>query len=224
MTVNGARNKDWEDLASFTMDGVPYLLIADHGDNNAQRGVCTLYLLREPALPDPGANLNGDVAIEREIRFRYEGGPRDCEAVAVDVAAKKILLLTKRTQPPELYELPLASPAAGGTLLARKIGSTEVTSPMDSIIPFRNQPTGMDIAADHSFAAVLTYYGVFVFPKNPAESWPESFARKPVMLEPHILPQAETIAISEDGNSIFVVSEGRKTPIIRYRKTTRPTP
>jgi hypothetical protein len=82
----------------------------------------------------------------------------------------------------------------------------------------------MDIAADQSFAAVLTYYGVFVFPKTPAESWSRAFARKPVMLEPHILPQAESVAISSDGNDVFVVSEGRKTPIIRYRKTTRPTP
>jgi hypothetical protein len=142
----------------------------------------------------------------------------------VDVAGKKILLLSKRTQPPELYELPLAPPTAGGTLTARKIGSTAVTAPLDSMIPHRNQPTGMDIATDQSFAAVVTYYGVFLFPKSPTESWPTAFSRKPVSLAPHILPQAESIAISDDGNDIFVVSEGRKSPIIRYRKTTRPTP
>lgn len=224
VTLKGARNKDWEDLASFTMDGVSYLLVADHGDNNAQRDICSLYLLREPSLPPPGANLSGEVPTDREIRFRYEGGPRDCEAVAVDVVAKKILLLSKRTQPPELYELPLIPTAADGTLIARKIGSSAVSAPMDSMVPYRNQPTGMDIAADQSFAAVVTYYGVFLFPKTPAESWSNAFSRKPVMLAPHILPQAESIAISDDGNDIVVVSEGRKSPIIRYRKTKRPTP
>ena len=30
-------NRDWEDLASFTLDGVPYLLLADIGDNAAKR-------------------------------------------------------------------------------------------------------------------------------------------------------------------------------------------
>jgi hypothetical protein len=33
VSVNGARNRDWEDLAAFTHDGNPHLLIADTGDN-----------------------------------------------------------------------------------------------------------------------------------------------------------------------------------------------
>ncbi len=32
-------NVDWEDLASFSIDGKPYLLVADIGDNDARRKI-----------------------------------------------------------------------------------------------------------------------------------------------------------------------------------------
>ena len=221
VSLKNARNVDWEDLASFTMDGESYLLVADTGDNEAKRDICTLYILREPAIPVTGKTLNATVSAQWSIRFHYEGGPRDCESVAVDAGAKKILLLSKRTDPPELHELPLLPPKGSGTLVTRKIGTTIVTAPIDSMIPFRNQPTAMDVSADGSMAAVLTYYGVFVFPKKPGEEWSEAMARKPVTFDPHGLAQAESIAVSNDNNTIFVISEGRKSPIVRYRKSAR---
>jgi hypothetical protein len=222
VTLKNARNVDWEDLASFTMNGKSFLLVADTGDNEAKRDICTLYILREPAIPATGETLKATVSAAWSIRFRYEGGPRDCESVAVDAVAKKILLLSKRTDPPELHELPLLPTKENGTLVTRKIGTSRVAAPIDSMIPFRNQPTAMDISADGSLAAVLTYYGVFVFPKKPGEEWSEAMARKPVTFDPHGLAQAESIAVSEDNNTIFVISEGRKSPIVRYRKSARP--
>ena len=54
LTVKGVKNIDWEDLASFTLDGNPYLLVADTGDNNAKRETRTFYILREPTLPAEG--------------------------------------------------------------------------------------------------------------------------------------------------------------------------
>lgn len=223
VTLKNVRNVDWEDLASFTMNGKSYLLVADTGDNEAKRDICTLYILREPAIPATGETLKATVSEDWTIRFRYEGGPRDCESVAVDTVAKKVLLLSKRTDPPELHELPLLPSKENGTLVTRKIGTSSVTAPIDSMIPFRNQPTAMDVSADGSMAAVLTYYGVFVFPKKPGDEWSEAMARKPVTFEPHGLAQAESIAVSDDNNTIFVISEGRKSPIVRYRKSARPT-
>ena len=41
-------NRDWEDLASFTLDGRSYLLIADVGDNASRRNDCALYIVAEP--------------------------------------------------------------------------------------------------------------------------------------------------------------------------------
>lgn len=217
-TLTGARNVDWEDLASFQLGGKPYLLAADTGDNESKRDSCTLYILNEPELPATDKSLDHQSRVQWQIRFRYEDGPRDCESVAVDAAAGKILLLSKRTEVPFVYELPLKPEDDSEVLTARRLGGTSVQAPTGNRIPFANQPTGFDLTPDTSIAAVVTYYGVFVFPKKPDESWASAFSRAPIDLGPHALPQAEAIAFSKDGSSIFALSEGSGTPIIRFQR------
>lgn len=214
-TLNGALNIDWEDIASFQLEGKPCLLAADTGDNESKRDSCTLYVLNEPELPAADEMLEHQSRVQWQIRFRYEDGPRDCESVAVDAVAGKILLLSKRTETPFLYELPL-KPGDGSIQTARKIGKTSVPAPSGSLIPFANQPTGLDLTPDGKLAAVVTYYGVFVFPKSAEEPWETAFARDPVCLGPHQLRQAEVIAFSKDGSSIFVTSEGSGAGMVRF--------
>jgi hypothetical protein len=217
VTMKGTKNIDWEDLASFTLDGKNYLLVADTGDNNSKRKSVTLHIIKEPKLPEKGKTLDVTVPPAWEIEFQYEGGPRDCESVAVDSKGGKIILISKRTQPPEVYELPLGPPTKAGIQTAKLIGKTMVKS-VDSIIPFRDQPVGLDITADNSLASVVTYYGVFLFPRQVNESWATAFSRAPTPLQPHLLGQAESIAFSKDGKTIYVVSEGNNSPIRRYKR------
>ena len=211
------RNIDWEDLASFTLDGQNYLLVADTGDNGSKRESCTLHILREPTLPAVGQKLAATVTVAWQIHFCYEGGPRDCEAVAVDAKAGKIILISKRNEPPEVYQLPLRPPANSGILTATRLGPTAVRSPLNALIPFQNQPTGLAITADHSLAAVVTYYSIFLFPRRPEESWADAFAKPPTALQPHLLGQAESVTFSKDGKSLYSLSEGRSSPIARYQ-------
>lgn len=218
VTVEGVKNTDWEDLASYTSGGVARLLIADTGDNNARRPHVSLLIVREPAIPAGGKPVAGSVKVERRIDFRFEGGPRDCEAVAVDVANQRVLLLTKRTSPPELHELPLTPKTAGGTLpVTRKIGTVTLPPPTRLRLALATQPTAMDISADGAAVVVLTYFGVFLFPRAEGQSWQAAMAA-PVALGPHLLPQAEAIAFSRDGSSIFVLSEGKKQPLMTYER------
>mgnify|MGYP002632305319 CR=1 FL=1 len=214
ISVEGTTNRDWEDLASFSLDGTPYLLIADTGDNSSKRRFVTLYVVQEPSLPTAGKNLSGKVPVAWDINFTFEGGARDCEAVAVDETGRKIILTSKRTEPPGVYELPLR-PAKNP--IARKIGSTETRATGLTLpIAFRNQPTGMDISADASMAVITTYHGAFLFRRKAGETWAETFVRKPESLGPHGLQQAEAIAFANDGMSIYLVSEGKDSPIARF--------
>jgi hypothetical protein len=217
VTLKNVKNIDWEDLASFTLEGKSYLLVADTGDNNAKRETRFFHILREPALPAAGKKIDGTVSPAWRIQFRYAGGPRDCEAVAVDAQAGKILFISKRTTPPELYELPLRAPKSPAVLTATPVGRVTVNSPGGDLVPFSNQPTGLDITADGSLAAVVTYYGVFLFPRKPEQSWAEAFSGMPVGLPPHLLGQAESVAFSKDGRTIHAVSERLASPIARYR-------
>ena len=217
VTLRDIRNTDWEDLASFTLGGKPYLLVADTGDNGSTRPECLLHVVAEPALPAAGKKLDETVSPAWTIRFRYDDGPRDCESVAVDAKAGKILLISKRTTPPVIYELPL-KPVGHDLVTAKRIGTIPTPFPAGNPqIPFAAQPTGFDLSADGRFAVVVTYLGTFVFPKAAAESWPAAFTKPPLALEPHLLRQAESIAFSRDGSLIHAVSEGAKSPLVTYR-------
>jgi len=116
-----------------------------------------------------------------------------------------------------VYELPL-QPANGGVVVARRIGQTDVSPPAGGFPhPFGAQPTGLDFSPDGTMAAVVTYVGVFVFPKRPNDSWAAVFARKPVILPRHSLAQAESIAFSRNGRTLWVVSEGARSPLVAYQ-------
>ncbi|MEM6986509.1 MAG: hypothetical protein AAF499_08200, partial [Pseudomonadota bacterium] len=58
LPVRGARNTDWEDLASFSWRGAHWLLIADVGDNAARRARVSLYLVPEPSAGDSAATVH----------------------------------------------------------------------------------------------------------------------------------------------------------------------
>ena len=53
--IADAKNKDWEDIVSFSVGGTAYLMIADIGDNDSKRKDVTLYVIEEPALIDSRA-------------------------------------------------------------------------------------------------------------------------------------------------------------------------
>ncbi|WP_146909188.1 hypothetical protein [Arenimonas daejeonensis] len=101
----GVANIDWEDLASFELDGKPYLLIADTGDNGGLRRDLVLHVLEEPS------DLATPAKLAWSLRFRWPDGPRDCEAVAVDPKRGEVLLLSKNACRPNCSACPCAPPA-----------------------------------------------------------------------------------------------------------------
>lgn len=214
--LKGSTNIDWEDIDSFTYRGKPYLLVADVGDNAEARETCALYIVPEPPLPAEGKRLSGAVTPAWKIVFRYEDGPRDCESVAVHPQSGKILLLSKRAKPPALYQLPLASPG-NKVPTATLVAHTPAGSFPGSILPFSNQPTGMAINTAGTLAAAVTYHRVVLFPRQPNESWAVAFSRKPILLKPHSLPQAESITFSKDGKTLTLISEGKQARLASYQ-------
>jgi hypothetical protein len=214
-----ARNRDWEDISSFTLDGEPYLLVADVGDNDAKRKKVTLYVVAEPDLAE-----DDKVKLEPagRVDLRFPDGPRDVEAVAVDIANERVVLLTKRDIPPVLYEVPLR-PATNKTITATRLGTVATLPPptrqdVDQAIFTKDwhwQPTGMDLSADGTRVVVLTYRAVYVYRRGPGESLYESLSGRPYRLGLGNFRDAESVAFSADGESIFVTVERRRAPLLR---------
>jgi hypothetical protein len=221
----GVDNTDWEDVAAFRLEGRAWLLVADVGDNDAKRGLVRLHLVAEPS----GAELRPTAILtvkpEYSLQVRYEDGPRDCEAVAVDPVGRQVYLLSKRDEPARLYRFPLAR--ANGVVTARRVttvpkleGATEVDFFLKGLLGRKlNWPTAMDFRADGRAALVLTYGAVLVFERRGSEDWFETLQRDPIRLAFHGLRQAEGACFAADGRAILIVSEGT-TEMVRYDRVS----
>ena len=218
--VADAANRDWEDMAALEWQGKPYLLIADVGDNRATRETCHIYVVAEPMRQASGA-FPPTIDIAWQFPFRYPDGPRDCESVGVDTRRQEILLITKRTSPPQLYVLPLR-PSSGVVITAKRLGDIPripSPSPLDLIAnpafgKLSSQPTAMDIRKDGRLALVLTYKEVYLFSRSPRESWAEALARTPVNISLPHLKQQESACFSLDGLVMYVSTEQQPAPLL----------
>jgi hypothetical protein len=203
--IGRARNVDWEDLASFSYADKHYLMIADVGDNNHTRSEYSLYVVEEPAPRKIRARRVQELPVAWQIDFRYEDGPRDCEAIAVDSAEEKIYLLSKSLFSSRLYELPLVSSPRQPVQVARALGR----------IPRFSLVTAMDIAADSTTALVLTYQHPYLLERNAGESWASGLQSPPRQLRAPALFQAEAACFDFQADSVYISSEGSPAPLVR---------
>ena len=203
--IEKAKAVDWEDMCSFEVDGEPWLLIADVGDNDAKRSrkknPCTLYLLHEPT------SSKRSQAAEYDIRLQidYEDGPHNCEGVAVDTERKEILLVSKESPlTAALYRLPLDLQDGKQQRTATRVGSFPV--------PFA---TALDIAPDgQSLLAVNMWHGVLIR-RKAEQSWKDALSSHAKQVTLPKRRQGESVCFSRDGQSFFVNSERKRQPLWR---------
>ena len=216
LSLDDAENRDWEDISSFVLDDAPYLLVADVGDNLRRRESVYLYIVEEPDLAD-------DDKVREEpawtIELRYPDGPRDVEAVAVDVDNERVLLLSKRNLPPQLYSVPLRP--SEDIVTATKLGAIRSLPPprrsdvaaAPKTKDWHWQPTAMDILGDT--AIVMTYRALYTYTREADEDWFDALNRPPLRTSLGGIPNAEAAAISHDRSSAYVTIENRKPPLYR---------
>lgn len=227
--LRNAPARDWEDMASFQWDNQCYLIIGDFGDNNGKRRSVTLHIVREPHLSD----LTGDSEVldpAWSIRYRYEDGPRDCEAVAVDSANGRIFLLSKRDVPATIYELDLRAPSDNSVQVAKRVAFlTGIPQPTVAQYErtsldgrFRAQLTAMDISPDGSAAIVLAYRNAYLYKRQTGQTWVDVFSGDPQLIPLPPLYKGESICFAPDGQTIYVTSEWNPAPLFRVRSLGKP--
>jgi endonuclease/exonuclease/phosphatase family metal-dependent hydrolase len=212
-----SRNKDWEDLASVRLDGKPYLMVADIGDNDAKHGHRTLYFVEEPS-----PQKKGEEKLGWRVRYVYPDGPRDSEAAAIDIENNRALILSKRDLPPRLYEVPLQTDK-DEVLTATSLGTVEsLFRPTRQQVEFAPktkewfwQPVGMDISEDNLAAVILTYHAVYYYQRQPGQDWLEALNTKPARISIGNFKNAESIAFGDDKRSVFVTGENKHSLLLR---------
>ena len=221
LRIDGVRAIDWEDIASYSLGGKPWLLIGDIGDNAGVRKDYELIAIEEP-------ELSADDAVQTikptwRLRFRYPDGSHDVEAMAVDTQHRQILLINKHP-PLTVYALPLGpGKANAGTLVAKKLLElTSIPQPDANerkarypAARFGGSPTGLDIDVAGKRAIVLTYRDIWLFKRAAGETWKQAFSHTPQQIPLPPMAQAEAIGFDRNSRSILVSGERLPAPLLK---------
>ncbi len=212
------RNRDWEDLATFREDGVSWIIVADTGDNQHQYKQYFLYLFREDQLLNANDKI---INPDKTIEFSYINGSQNCEAIAIDPVRLEAILINKKDKnAPTAYRLSLTQKKPN---IATIIAELKQFSKRSSFTKLAKRFTGvnldavtaMDISSNGMFALVLTYKSIWLYEKSKKTSWSSTFSRPAKIVANHTLPQAESLSIDLNQQSVTISSEKLPAPVIK---------
>lgn len=226
ITISDGLAFDWEDMASFELDGKPYLIIGDVGDNNAIRPSITFYIIEEPDISAEVDGFNLDLSSAWSISARYPDGARDCEGLAVDTSNETIILLSKRDDPARLYELPLRAPAVNLPVTLSYLGEvTSLPAPTAEDLSqpfgeFRHQVTALDIfpTVENGLHDILvvTYKDAYRFQRATGQSWLQALNGSPQTIDIPQMAQTESGGFTQHRLVGYVGSEQAPYPLHRF--------
>lgn len=209
--LEGVKPYDWEAISHFKQNGKAYLLIADIGDNRAQRSNG----IRLTAIEEP-QKVHGRLVSKPawSLSLRYPDGSRDAESLAVDETDNAIYILSKRDNEARLYRAELPE-GRNSTQMLRLLGTIQpLDAPVDTaepfdlkVLPFTHQPTDMAFSPDRSEVAVLSYAHIYVYPRSPQQSWLAALQGTPQVIPLPGARQYEGLSYTADGQAWVVVRE-----------------
>jgi hypothetical protein len=213
ITVPGARNVDWEDIAvAPDAAGTASVWLADIGDNDAVRTEVQVYRVDEPRIrPSDRGRIVRTKAAE-VWRLRYPGGAVNAESFAVAPDGTGYLVTKSVLGSSVVYRLPVHSDSRHVQLLTR-VGTVEFR-PTGSTNPFgvagQLTATSAAISRDGSVFAVRTYSDAYVWRLRSADVG-AALEQPPTRVALPQQPQGEGIAVA--GSKLLLDSEGEHSPV-----------
>lgn len=216
---------DWEDIASGTVGGQPYIYVADFGDNGSVRATFNIFRIKEPTITGSGGAIAaGDY---ETITGQYDAGTppvsKDAETLLVDPDTGDMYVILKRDATQKVYKLAYAASYSGtqtfvyqGAMTALPsvttvaLGATACYAVSGTI-----SPNGQEIL-------IRNYNDVYYFPRDKntqtiLQALQQSLVLVPAFVgggsvspkksHPNAEPQGEAICYSPDGRDLWTCSE-----------------
>lgn len=207
-TINGAVNRDWEDIAigKNPTSGVAEIYLADIGDNRLTNTIKQIYVVSEPEV-FPTQTLEAvELTLLHTISFTYPDNINyDAETLLFDQRSSTFYVITKRHPgAEENYDkiFSIAYSVTDEIQVATFVGNVEL--PLDEIVHYG--ATGGDISPDGNFILIKNYQNVYMWERKNLTI--QDALDQPALEVPYIMePQGEAVAWRHDGNGYFTVSE-----------------
>jgi hypothetical protein len=188
LTLAGVAARDWEAVAAGRDDrGRPALFAGDIGDNNGVWPEVAVYRVTEPA-----ALRDATVPAVR-YRLRYADGPHNAEALLIDPRGNRLYVATKAEAGGGLYRAPARLDPAGINVL-RRIARVPPVVTDGAFLPNGRGFVLRDYQQAHVYAGPGRRAGSFDLP---------------------LQFQGESLAVTADGRSLLVGSEGPDSEVWR---------
>lgn len=208
--IENAKNKDWEDIATFKdKSGKCFLYLGDIGNNEQDKNQLTIYKVAEPQVTENNKDSSKQNPVETEpaeaINYSYPDGNHNAETLMVHPQTGDIYVLTKHpSRPSEVFKIGAKT---------EKIADVTVPS-----IPY-GFLTGGEISPDGKRVIVCDYVAGYEIklPDN-AKSFDDVWKQTPTRIELGERKQGEAIAYSADGTKIYATSEKKDSPMIRVER------
>ena len=241
--LENAVNKDWESMASFTLSGKHWGVVADIGNNQRSRATQQLYFFRDPTDAEVPPKSIEDFEKLKFVRalpfkFTYQNLPperarddsdpvkQDCEAMAVDPLTLEIWFVEKvhlnrdRKVVPGVYVLPmpkaqLASHAnrEHGEAATANEKLTEPVARRIGSFPTR-YVSGMSFSPDGKKLIVRNYLTAHLYIRPEDKTWQQTVVdQKPLTVALPLQSQGEAICFAADSQHVILTSEGVRKPI-----------
>ena len=216
--VSGAKNIDWEDIATFkNAAGECFLYVGDIGNNSLKREELTIYLVKEPQIGEDAKSSTRKNPLEtapaEAIKFNYPDKTHNAETLLIHPQSREIYVLTKEIESPAgIYKLP-RNQKSGERNQLEKLGELSVPAIPNGLL------TGGSISPDGKCVVLCDYFsGYELLLPNGAKNFDEIWKQKPLAIDLGERGIGEAVTYSSDGNSIFAVSEDKNSPIVEVKK------
>ncbi|GAB3804745.1 hypothetical protein GCM10028819_36740 [Spirosoma humi] len=195
-TIEGARNRDWEDIAvgPGPIPGKSYIYVADIGDNRRWRSEKIIYRFPEPTLIGEKLPFDGKITNADAIRVYLPDGSQNAEAILLDPMTNDLFLISKGTYSAvyrAAYPQSLTQPTQMTALLR---------------IPF-DHATSAAISADGREILIRTYEQIFYYNRRAGEPIAAALSRVPRRLPLAYEVQGEAISWTIDGSGYYTSTE-----------------
>ncbi len=202
--------KDCEDIARVIINGNSFLILADIGDNKAERENIKLHIFPEPTYQQGDTLIHIPKKTIRTVTLRYKNGPRDAEALFVDPVDHQLYVISKRDFQSTVYSASIFNNVKKNFSLLTPVQTLPFTFTTSANI----SPTGSAIIIKN-----LTQ--IFYWTRNRTESIELVLSRKPTLIPYQIEPQGEAITFGLNGEGFYTISErpfGLKSSLYFFEK------
>ncbi|MBS1507415.1 MAG: hypothetical protein JSS79_12280 [Bacteroidetes bacterium] len=192
VTLQGIKNRDWEDLAVGTgPDNKKYVYVGDIGDNIGLYRYKYIYRLEEPMLAEGKVQ---PVSAVKTFVVELPDGIRDCETMMIDPVTQDLYLVSKRETNVHVYREPY--PYAADTLRPQAIG----TLPLTQVVAGSISPDGKEVL-------LKDYDDIYYWKMTGEKSIGELLATPPVTLLYDHEKQGEAMCWKYNSKGFYTLSE-----------------